>query len=144
MDFSATTLSAILATIISAGILALITVAWRKRHWLREKWFNKKETRKNTIEVEKFVKNVRRWKCQDANGVSLSITEKDLKTKHQKVIEITFVRRATPELNMLFLKFSVSSRIQQRTAFVTEEEFVRVCRLIYFTEVSQWKPHRSK
>ena len=144
MNFSATTLSAILATIISAGILALIAVAWRKRGWLREKWFNKKESKQQTIEVDKFVRNIKRWKCQDLQGISLSITERDFTTKHEKIIEIGFIRRATPELSMLLLKFSESSRVKHRTVFVTEAEFIRVCRLIYFKEVSGWKHRQSK
>ena len=139
MNFHDTTLSAIVATLIAAGLIALTSYAWKHRERLRGA-FKKKETRKETVEVEKFIKNVQRW--HSPVGISLSITQsgklkKDFTTKFDKIVEIGFIRKATPELSMLMLKFSESSRVKERTAFVTTDEFQRVCRLLYFMAVSK-------
>ena len=140
MNFHDTTLSAVLATLIAAGLIALTSYLWRHRERLRGA-FKKKETRKETVEFEQFVKNVQRW--HSPNGISLSITQsdkikKDFTTKFDQIVEIGFIRKATPDLSMLMLKFSESSHVKERTTFVTTDEFRRICRLLYFMEVSKW------
>ena len=125
MNFHDTTLSAIVATLIAAGLIALTSYAWKHRERLRGA-FKKKETRKETVEIEKFIMNVQRW--HSPVGISLSITQsgklkKDFTTKFDKIVEIGFIRKATPELSMLMLKFSESSRVKERTAFVTTDDF---------------------
>ena len=56
MNFHDTTLSAILATLIAAGLIALDTsYLWKHRGRLQDA-FKKKETRKETVEIERFIK----------------------------------------------------------------------------------------
>ena len=145
MDFQLNTVSAILATVISAGILALISVAWRHREKIKAKWFSfeKRESPTETVDVEKFIKNVHRWRSKNPDGISLSITQSNASmftTRFEKITEIDFIRKAAPEKNLLILKFSESSDIKQRTTFVATDEFSRICRLLYFKEVKTWKP----
>ena len=138
MNFSQSTFSAILASVIAAGIIALAAYLWKNRIALRNA-FKKKETiRKETVEVEQFVKNVQRWESKAPNGIAIRIKQKGLKTdfttKFDKITEIVFIRNSTPELHLLIIKSSQ----KQRTAFVRNGEFIRICRVIYFKEVSKW------
>ena len=137
MNFHDTTLSAIVATLIAAALIALTSYAWKHRERLRGA-FKKKETRKETVEVEKFIKGVQRWHSKDANGIAIRIKQKGLKTdfttRFDKITEIDFIRHSTPELHLLIIKSSQ----KQRTAFVRDAEFIRICRVIYFKEVSRW------
>ena len=142
MNFSQSTFSAILASVIAAGIIALAAYLWKNRNALRNA-FKKKETiRKETVEIERFIRSVKRWRSVNTTGLTLSITQsgkikKNFTIKFQQITEIRFVRKATPELSMLMLKFSESSRTKSRTVFVEEHEFNRVCKILYFIEVSK-------
>ena len=135
MSFHDTTLSAIVATLIAASLIAITSYAWKHRERLRGA-FKKKETRKETVEIEKFIKNVQRW--HSPKGIAIRIKQKGLKTdfttRFDKITEIDFIRHSTPELHLLIIKSSQ----KQRTAFVRNDEFIRICRVIYFKEVSKW------
>ena len=137
--FNETLVATIIATVAAAGIISLITYLWKKRASLRP---HKKETRKETVEIERFIKMVSVWRSQDPAGMTISITQSNssvFTTKFEKVREIEFIRKATPEKNLLILRFLESSIVKERTIFVEAEEFRRICKILYFIEVTKWK-----
>ena len=137
MNFHQSTVSAILAAIIAAIIIAVFSYLWKRKSKVDS---SKKKRQSEQVGIERFIKNVKRLRSKDQNGFSLSIVQTNgnknsYTTNFDKIIQVKFVRHAAPKKNLLILKFSDSSKMRQRIAFVEETEFDRVCRELYFKEV---------
>ena len=134
MNFHDTTLSAIVASLIAAGLIALTSYAWKNRVSIRDKFRKEPDPPVENIGLDAYTKNFHGWVSEDCIHLSVSQEVRNRQPTpitYYNVVGVELIRNPR-KLNELILTVVDG---QKKIVFANDTEIERIIRTLYFRSV---------
>ena len=135
MNFHDTTLSAIVATLIAAGLIAIASYLWKKREYLLNKWLSFfKKDKHVSISFEDYAKGFKTWKSDICINITVHqwmIKKDDFPTTYYNVVGVDLAKGKEGVHEVIL---TIVDK-QKKLLVVSDNGLKKIIRQLYYWEV---------